>query len=166
MITSFSYKFGFVVYFFAFMKKLFSKDCSKPYINLAFLIFFHFLLSLCAFTQVRAQESYEEGQYRVKLEVIEVCGFGDPDGDSLLEYRWKIWAKLKEEDDNLYRGGVSIGVNDFPQGNCITEAENSIGNRIGPLLPYNIFNKDDSYLKNGGLDFNIRFEGFEKGLSG
>ncbi|MBL3658575.1 T9SS type A sorting domain-containing protein [Fulvivirga sediminis] len=163
------------------MKKLFFKGRSILSINLAFLIFSFFLLNLSVSTHVSAQDSYAQGQYRIKLEVIELCGYGGSDSDGTQDYRWHVGTGPERDsydgvvqrgafngalDAILFKGMDFIGIDDFPTGGCITEADNYDSHRVGALLPYVVYDSLIDYRPDLILDFHLVIRAYEKDCMG
>src|SRR5690606_14220894 len=113
-----------------------------------------FLFSFLSIITVDLQAQPEEkGKYKVTVEVIKVCGFGTPDGDSN-SYRWRFIGKLRGQTVNWWDG--TIGISNATGGTCLGLGDNQAEGRVGARLPKSIFSSDYTYAENTELKLEIQ----------
>lgn len=120
------------------------------------LYLFLFLFFSIIFIQVQAQKL---GEYKATVEVIEVCGYGTPEGD-FNDYRWRFVGKLEGETVGSWDG--TVGIDNVPGGTCLGIEDNQAAGRVGSDLPLVLFSDTYTYTEDKVLEIEIEAEGYEK----
>lgn len=124
---------------------------------------FYLLVFVSLFTSQLALLAQGSREYRVTVEVVELCGYGGSDGNGKEEYRWNVYSRFKGDGgygffDLFPPRGETIGADNVPPGTCIT---GPTANTTGPNLPYKLYENTATYSPGEVIELELPFVGWE-----
>ncbi|MDH5379447.1 MAG: SprB repeat-containing protein, partial [Cyclobacteriaceae bacterium] len=114
-----------------------------------------FIISFVAFTLIL--QAQNAGDFRLTVEIVQVCGYQDTDIDTGEDYRWQFWSR-NESETQFYKSTI-IGKDEMIAGTCLN-ADNP--NTFGPPLPYTVYNGIHNSSNKSEFLVYLQVAGYEK----